>query len=42
MDLIAQYTFGKTFYLTTEADRKAKDYVRTLLEESFPLEENIR
>ena len=42
MDLIAQYTFGKTFYLTTEADRRAKDYVKTLLEEGFPLEEEIR
>jgi len=42
MDLIAQYTFGKTFYLTTEADRKAKDYVKTLLQEGFPLEEEIR
>ena len=42
MNLIAQYTFGKTFYLTTEADRKAKDYVKTLLKESFPLEEEIR
>lgn len=42
MDLIAQYTFGKTFYLTTEADRRAKDYIKTLLKEGFPLEEEIR
>ncbi len=42
MSLIAQYTFGKTFYLIEEADRKAKDYVKTLLQESFPLEEEIR
>ena len=42
MDLIAQYTFAKTFYLTAEADRRAKDYVKTLLEEGFPLEEEIR
>jgi len=42
MDLIAQYTFGKNFYLTAEADRLAKDYVKTLLEEEFPIEEEIR
>ncbi len=42
MSLVAQYTFGETFYLTAEADRKAKDYVTTLLKESFPLEEDIR
>jgi len=40
--IIAQNTFTKNFYITQQADRKAKDYVTVLLHESFPLEEQIR
>jgi len=40
--VIAQNTFTKNFYITQQADRKAKDYVSVLLQESFPLEEQIR
>ncbi len=40
--IIAQNTFSKNFYLIQQADRKAKDYVTVLLQESFPLEEQIR
>jgi len=40
--IIAKNTFSKNFYLIQQADRKAKDYVTVLLQESFPLEEQIR